>query len=71
VRPIAQGRTATQEVGHNLGLQHTFQGNCAPAKNCYQNGDLICDTNPDQQPDYGCADSLTCGSLDPIDNYMQ
>ena len=64
------GRTLTHEVGHYLGLEHTFAGGCASASNCYQNGDLICDTNPEGQPNYnGCTQS-TCGTSDPARNYM-
>ncbi len=56
------GRTLTHEVGHYLGLEHTFQGGCANASNCYQNGDLICDTNPQQSPTSGCSSSGSCGA---------
>ncbi|MEM7205197.1 MAG: zinc metalloprotease [Planctomycetota bacterium] len=68
--PFNQGRTATHEVGHYLGLLHTFDGGCG-GSNCYRSGDLICDTNPEQRPAYGCPTrQSTCGSPDPVSNYM-
>jgi len=71
--PIANydlGRTATHEVGHYLGLYHTFNGGCG-GSNCYTSGDRVCDTNPESSPFFGCsAGRTTCGSPDPIDNYM-
>lgn len=73
--PYDQGRTTTHEVGHYLGLEHTFNGGCGaedpPA--CYSEDDLICDTNPEASPTFSpCAlgDKVTCGSVDPSDNYM-
>ncbi len=70
--PYDQGRTATHEVGHYLGLEHTFSGGCASETppTCYSTGDLICDTNSESVPHFGCSPSSTCGSEDPIDNYM-
>ena len=68
--PYDLGRTATHEVGHYLGLYHTFQGGCVSASGCYQNGDLICDTNPEQSPNFSPCTRTTCGSLDPTHNYM-
>jgi len=69
--PYNQGRTATHEVGHYLGLEHTFYNGCAPASSCANNGDFICDTNPESSPNFGCpASRTTCASPDPIDNYM-
>lgn len=67
------GRTLTHELGHYLGLPHTFQSGCvsgaAPA--CYSNGDLICDTNPEGSPTSGCPGSRTSCSLPaPFHNYM-
>ncbi len=66
-----QGRTATHEVGHYLGLFHTFQGGCS---NTYSSGDRLVDTNPHQSQTFGCPTGATggCagGELDPITNYM-
>jgi hypothetical protein len=70
--PYDQGRTATHEVGHYLGLYHTFQGGCATASmpGCYTSGDLICETNSESSAFFGCGNRTTCGSPDPTDNYM-
>lgn len=68
--PYNTGRTTTHEVGHFLGLFHTFQGGCAGGS-CYGGGDRICDTNNESQPVFGCpGSSTTCGSADPFHNYM-
>lgn len=65
------GRTATHEVGHYLGLFHTFDFGCASTSGCASNGDRICDTNPEASPTYGCPGSRTsCGLPAPFDNYM-
>jgi len=67
--PYNQGRTTTHEVGHYLGLYHTFDGGCSSLSNCNANGDLICDTLPESQPNFGCS-QFTCGDPDPVTNYM-
>ena len=68
--PYDLGRTVTHEVGHYLGLYHTFQGGCGSSA-CYNSGDLVCDTAAEQSSTFGCpTGSSSCGSLDPIDNYM-
>ena len=68
--PYNKGRTTTHEVGHYLGLYHTFQGGCASSA-CYTSGDTVCDTNRESSPTYGCsANKSSCGSSDPIHNYM-
>lgn len=73
--PYDQGRTATHEVGHYLGLEHTFnpQGSCGSATppNCYSDGDLLCDTLVEASPRFGCpTDPQSCASPDPYHNYM-
>lgn len=72
--PFNLGRTATHEVGHYFGLYHTFQGGCgiASTPGCYTSGDRVCDTNAESSPFFGCSSfgRTTCGSPDPIDNYM-
>jgi hypothetical protein len=69
--PYHLGRTATHEVGHYFGLNHTFSGGCSSPVGCYSNGDLICDTNPEASPVFGCPTShVSCGTDDPYDNYM-
>jgi Pregnancy-associated plasma protein-A len=68
--PYNQGRTATHEVGHYLGLFHTFDGGCG-TNNCYNTGDLICDTEKEKDPRFGCpANANSCNVVDPIRNYM-
>lgn len=50
------GRTTTHEIGHWLGLFHTFQGGCVGLSptNCTFQGDQVCDTPPTSGPNYGC-----------------
>lgn len=68
------GRTATHEVGHWLGLFHTFQSGCGTASSpgCYSTGDLLCDTPAQSGQQFGCpVGQTTCGGiLSDIENYM-
>ncbi|MEO8699666.1 MAG: pre-peptidase C-terminal domain-containing protein [Kofleriaceae bacterium] len=67
-----QGRTATHEIGHYLGLFHTFQSGCGSAGAPYTSGDLIKETVAHTQPDFNCtAGASSCGGGNlPIENYM-
>ena len=62
------GFTVTHEVGHWLGLAHTFE------KGCLGDGDRVDDTPPMLVPTSGCPEGKdTClkeAGLDPIHNYM-
>ncbi len=69
--PYDQGRTATHEVGHYIGLYHPFDNGCGSLSSCYTTGDRICDTLPESNPSFGCpAGKATCGDDDPQENYM-
>ncbi len=65
----ADANTLTHEIGHWLGLYHTFQGGCTY-------GDGVDDTPPTANPNFGCpAGRNSCHNDNPdvqdmIENYM-
>jgi hypothetical protein len=71
--PYNLGRTTTHEVGHYLGLLHTFQSGCGTTTSPYSTGDLISDTAREAEPNFGCeptASTCSGGGMNPIENYM-
>lgn len=65
--PYNEGKTATHEVGHWMGLYHTFQEGA--------DGDEVADTPVQAEPNFGTPDETTDTApdepgFDPVHNYM-
>jgi hypothetical protein len=67
LRNFDKGFTAVHEIGHWLGLLHTFENGCATP------GDAVDDTPPEAYPTTGCPpskDTCTEPGEDPVHNFM-
>jgi gliding motility-associated-like protein len=59
------------EFGHYLGLYHTFQGGCKN-NDCLKDGDLVCDTPPDNSVSpISCSSSINTCHTDEDDQREQ
>jgi PKD repeat protein len=74
-------RTLSHEIGHCLGLSHTFEGGCH-TDDCGDNGDYCCDTPPESEAHWSCGvgqnsctgvpvnDPFGFDALDQWENFM-
>ncbi len=64
------GPMLAHEMGHYLGLYHTFEGGCTN-NNCLVDGDRVCDTPPDgtTAPSPSCNMPTNSCNTDTLSNY--
>ena len=62
-QPLVNSPIIAHEMGHSLGLYHTFEtyfgAELANGANCQSRGDLVCDT-PAESPAYNFTDDASC-----------
>lgn len=73
--PYNLGRVLTHEVGHWVGLYHTFQDGCPlEGSDGGNSGDYVADTPAQAIPSFGCPiDRDSCPAdpgVDPVHNFM-
>src|SRR5690606_26270443 len=64
--------TLVHELGHGMGLPHTFEGDnggadCPPNMDCLLDGDGICDTEPHKRG-VTCTDVINPCTTTPLNN---
>jgi len=66
----ALNRTVAHEVGHYLGLYHTFHttNDCSAELNCNTQGDRVCDTPPTVLS--ASCSNPACSGTQQVENYM-
>ena len=69
------GKILSHEVGHYLGLHHTFEGGSCSENDCGSEGDFVCDTEPHDNSisnpqSTDCDLYGECGTREPIENIM-
>ncbi|MGN6569778.1 MAG: M43 family zinc metalloprotease, partial [Flavipsychrobacter sp.] len=67
--------TLPHELGHSMGLYHTFQdgsvSSCPPSGPCATTGDLVCDTEPEKQSNFNCPSDPNPCSVSGLYNNTQ
>ncbi len=65
------GNLLTHEMGHYLGLYHTFEGRNCNNNNCATDGDRVCDTPPDRSTtnSFSCTNPDNSCGTDTLSNY--
>ena len=65
----ANSAVLSHEIGHYLGLYHTFQDGCS-SQDCSANGDYCCDTPPVVAAQWSCSQTQnTCNDIPVNDPY--